>query len=80
MFTFSVVVFDLPTDYILSFLFPAETDVLVAAFPQSTDIVVVNVVVVLKVPIRNVRRNLSVLFPTRQTSKRILIPAMLTVS
>ena len=50
MFTFSVVV-DLPTDCILSFLFPAETDVLVPVFSQSTDVVVVNSVVVLKFPI-----------------------------
>ena len=45
-FTFSVVV-DLPTDCILSFLFPAETDVLVPVFSQSTDVDVVNFVVVL---------------------------------
>ena len=51
MFTFSVVVVDLPTDCILSFLFPAETDVLVPVFSQSTDVVVVNFVVVLKFPI-----------------------------
>ena len=52
VFTFSVVVVDLPTDCILSFLFPAETDVLVPLFPsqQSTDVVVVNFVVVLKFP------------------------------
>ena len=38
VFTFSVVVVDLPTDYILSFLFPAETDVLVPVLClQSTD-------------------------------------------
>ena len=37
-----------PTDCILSFLFPAETDVLVPVFSQSTDVVVVvNFVVVL---------------------------------
>ena len=46
MFTFSVVVVDLPTDYILSFLFAAETDVLFTAFSHSTDVVVVNFVVV----------------------------------
>ena len=53
MFTFSVVVVvvDLPTDCILSFLFPAETDVLVPVFSQSTDVVVVNFVAVLKFPI-----------------------------
>ena len=51
MFTFSVVVVvDLPTDRILSFFFPAETDVLVPVFSQSTDVVVVNFVVVLKFP------------------------------
>ena len=49
--TFSVVVVDLPTDRILTFLFPAETDVLVPVFSQSTDVVVVNFVVVLKFPI-----------------------------
>ena len=49
VFTFSVVVVvDLPTDCILCFLFPAETDVPV--FSQSTDVVVVNFVVVLKFP------------------------------
>ena len=50
MITFSVVVVDLPTDCILSFLFPAKTDVLVPVFSQSTDVVVVNFVVVLKFP------------------------------
>ena len=45
-----VVVVDLPT-YILSFLFPAETDVLVPVFSQSTGVVVVNFLVVLKFPI-----------------------------
>ena len=48
--TFSVVVVDVPTDRILTFLFPAETDVLVPVFSQSTDVVVVNFVVVLKFP------------------------------
>ena len=52
MFTFSVVVVDLPIDCILSFLFPAETDVLVPVLSQSTDVVVVNFVVVLKFPIK----------------------------
>ena len=51
MFTFSVVVVDLPIDCILSFLFPAEIDVLVPVFSHSTDVVVVNFVVVLKFPI-----------------------------
>ena len=50
VFTFSVVVVDLPIDCILSFLFPAETDVLVPVLSQSTDVVVVNFVVVLKFP------------------------------
>ena len=50
MFTFSVVVVDLPIDSILSFLFPAETDVLFPVLSQSTDVVVVNFVVVLKFP------------------------------
>ena len=49
MFTFSVVV-DLPTDCILSFLFPVETDVLVPVLSQSTNVVIVNFVVVLKFP------------------------------
>ena len=50
MFTFSVVVVDLPIDSILSFLFPSETDVLFPVLSQSTDVVVVNFVVVLKFP------------------------------
>ena len=48
MFTFSVAVVYLPTDCISSFLFAAETDVLVPVFSQSTDVVVVNFVVILK--------------------------------
>ena len=51
VFTFSGVVVDLPADCILSILFPAETDVLVPVLSQSTDVVVVNFVVVLKFPI-----------------------------
>ena len=47
VFTFSVVVVDLPAYCILSFLFPAETDVLFPVFSQSTDVVVVNSFVVL---------------------------------
>ena len=50
VFTFSVVVVDLPIDCILSFLFPSETDVLVPVFSHSTDVVVVNFDVVLKFP------------------------------
>ena len=50
LFTFSVVVVDLPIDCILSFLFPAETDVLVPVLSRTTDVVVVNFVVVLKFP------------------------------
>jgi len=46
--TFSVV--DLPTDCMLTFLFPDETDVLVPVFSQSTDVVVVNFFVVFKFP------------------------------
>ena len=46
LFTFSVVVVDLPVDCILSFLFAAETDVVVPVLSQSTDVVVVNFVVV----------------------------------
>ena len=49
LFTFSAVVV-LPSDCILSFLFPAETDVLVPVLSRSTDVVVVNLVVVLKYP------------------------------
>ena len=45
-FTSSVVVVDLPTDCILSFLFLAETDVLVLVFSQSTDVIGVNFLVV----------------------------------
>ena len=62
MFTFSVVVVDLPTDCILSFLFSAETDVLVPVFSQSTDVDVVNFVVVLKVPYCVTQGNIS--FPS----------------
>ena len=54
VFTFSVVVVDLPTDCILSFLFPAENEVLVPVFSQSTAHVVVTFVVVLKFPIFSV--------------------------
>ena len=50
VFTFSAVVV-LPTDCILSFLFPAETRVLVPVLSRSRDVVVVNFVVVLKFPI-----------------------------
>ena len=50
VFTFSGVVVDLPADCILSILFPAETAVLGPVFSQSTDVVVVNFVVVLKFP------------------------------
>ena len=50
LFTFSAVVV-LPSDCILSSLFPAETDVLVPVLSRSTDVVVVNFVVVLKFPI-----------------------------
>ena len=35
---------------ILSFLFPTETDILVLVFSQSTDVVIVNFVMVLKFP------------------------------
>ena len=47
MFTFSAVVV-LPSDCILSFLFPTETDVLVPVLSRSTEVVVVNFVLVLK--------------------------------
>ena len=40
-----------PADCILSFLFPAETEVLVPVFSQATDFAVVNFVVVHKFPI-----------------------------
>lgn len=49
LFTVSAVVV-LPSDCILSSLFPAETDVLVPVLSRSTDVVVVNFVVVLKFP------------------------------
>ena len=49
LFTFSAVVV-LLNDCILSSLFPAETDVLVPVLSRSTDVVVVNFVVVLKFP------------------------------
>ena len=55
VFTFSVVVVNLPIDCILTFLFAAETDVLVPVFSQSTDVVVVNFIVVLKFPTVNAR-------------------------
>ena len=51
VFTFSVVVVDLPTDCIFSFLFASKTDVLVPVFSQSTDVVFVNFAVVLKFPV-----------------------------
>ena len=50
VFTFSVGVVNQPADYILSFLFHTETDVLVPVFSQSRDVVVVNFVGVLKFP------------------------------
>ena len=46
VFTFIVVVVDLPTRF-----FPSETGVLVPVFFQSTDVVAVNFDVVLKFPI-----------------------------
>ena len=50
VFTFSVVGIDLPTDCNLSFLSPTETDILSLVFSQSTDVVIVNFVMVLKFP------------------------------
>ena len=50
VFTFSVIVVNLQTDCILSFLFPTDTDVLVPVLSQSTDVFVMNFVVVLKFP------------------------------
>ena len=64
VFTLSVVVVDLPTDCILSFLFPAETDVLVPVLSQSIDVVVVNFVVVLKFPITSYLNELRVFWWT----------------
>ena len=58
MFTFSVAVVHLPTDRILTYLFRAETDVLVPVFSQSTDVVVVSFVVVLKFPLTELRFNI----------------------
>ena len=48
--TFLFTFVDLTNDCILSFLFPAKTDVLVPVLSKSTDVVVVNFVVVLKFP------------------------------
>ena len=70
VFTFSVVVVDLPTDYILSFLFPAETDVLVAVLCQSTDIVVVNFVVVLKATSLSSVVRVSVICRSKKTTNQ----------
>ena len=74
VFTFSVVVVDLPTDCILSFLFPAEADVLVPVFSQSTDVVVVNFVVVLKFP-NNGSPSLSLMYKriTSETNKSVCL-------
>ena len=72
VFTFSVVVVNLTTDCILSFLFPAETDVLVPLFSQSTDVVVVNFVVVLKFPTGHFRVPKSFTFKTRLSAKPLL--------
>ena len=58
MFTFSAVVV-LPSDCILSFLFPAETDVLVPLLSRSIDVVVVNFVVVLKFPTTTISKTIS---------------------
>ena len=71
VFTFSVVVVDLPIDCILSFLFPAETDVLVPVFSQSTYVVVVNFLVVLKFPIILAERVLILSLAARSVHARI---------
>ena len=71
VFTFSVVVVDLPTDCILSFLFPAETDVLVPVFSQSTYVVVVNFLVVLQFPIILAERVLILSLAARFVHARI---------
>ena len=68
VFTFNVVVVDQPNDCILTFLFPAETDVLVPVFSQSTDVIVVNFVVVLKGAV------------SRQSSSFCLILSMLALN
>ena len=74
VFTFSVVVVvDLPIDCILSFLFPAETDVLVPVFSQSTDVVVVNFVVVLKFPIISTDHTLSKKIPQLHQEQSIQV-------
>ena len=63
---------DLPIDCILSFLFPAETDVLVPVLSQSTDVVVVNFVVVLKFP--NIPARPNILWtPNLQKNRRIVM-------
>ena len=74
LFTFSVVVVDLPTEWMLSFLFPTETDVLIPVFSQSTDVVVVNFVVIL-VP-RATRLNLYHVTKTRRAlgTRMVLSP------
>ena len=64
LFTFSAVVV-LPSDCILSSLFPAETDVLVPVLSRSTDVVVVNFVVVLKFPNISVKRKSFLCDPAR---------------
>ena len=55
MHTFNVVV-ELPTDCICSFLSPAESDVPVPVLSQSTDSVVLNFVVVLNFPNRELKQ------------------------
>ena len=69
--TFSVVVVNLPTDCILSFFSPAETDVLVPVFSQSTYVVVVNFLVVLKFPIILAERVLILSLAARSVHARI---------
>ena len=73
MFTFSVVVVDLPTDCILSFLFPAETDLLVPVFSQSIDVVVMNFVVVPKFAITGLKLGWTVRWWTATGNKSCAI-------
>ena len=72
-FTSSVVVVDLPTDCILSFLFLAETDVLVLVFSQSTDVIGVNFLVVLKFPIIECFFAIMAYVPNTEPSKDPLL-------
>ena len=68
VFTFSAVVV-LPSDCILSFLFPTETDVLVPVLSRSTEVVVVNFVLVLKGAVSHALRMLNSLKSVQPNKK-----------